>query len=131
MCPIRILLADGHQNVRTQVLARLSHEPGLEVVGAAATSEQAVEFALAMQPDIVLIDPIMPDGHGLLAVSQIAQGLPLATLIVLTAFSDTVMQMELRRMGVRQILDKGIETERLVEAIRGVVKSTSTGEHTE
>lgn len=131
MCPIRILLADGHQNVRTQVHTRLSHEPGLEVVGAAATSEQAVELALATQPDIVLIDPIMPDGHGLLAVSQIAQGLPRATLIVLTAYSDTVMQMELRRMGVRQILDKGIESERLVETIRGVAKPTSTGEHSE
>ncbi|MBI5880084.1 MAG: response regulator transcription factor [Chloroflexi bacterium] len=128
MHPIRILLADGHQNVRMQVRARLARESGFEVVGEAATSERVLELVAEARPDVLLIDPIMPDGHGLLAVSQLA---PQMAVIVLTAFSDTVMQMELRRMGVRQILDKGIESERLVDAIRGVIKPSSEGENAE
>jgi len=122
MRPIRILLADGHQNVRTQVRSRLSRESEFEIVGEAASSERTVELVASVRPDVVLIDPIMPDGHGLLAISQIS---PQVAVIVLTAFSDTVMQMELKRMGVRHILDKGLQSERLVDAIRSVINPSS------
>ena len=127
MSSIRILLADDHQNVRTQIRARLSRESDFQIVGEAAHSEQAIEQALAARPDVVLIDPIMRDGHGLMAVHQIAQSLPHTALIVLTAYSDTVLQMELRRLGVRHILDKEVASERLVETIRRVINQTSQG----
>src|SRR5512139_1884683 len=117
MRPIRILLVDGHENVRTQIRARLAREPDFVIAGEAATSELAQELAQSARPDLILIDPIMRDGHGLLALQQIAQASPQTVLVVLTAFSDTSLQMDLRRAGVSQILDKGIASERLVDII--------------
>jgi DNA-binding NarL/FixJ family response regulator len=125
MKPIRILLADDHLNVRTQIRARLGREPGFEIVGEATNSEQAVNFALKTKPHVVLIDPIMRDGRGVVAVSNIAEQLPHTAIIVLTAYSDTILQMELRKIGVGRILDKGIESERLVEIIRKLGESDS------
>jgi DNA-binding NarL/FixJ family response regulator len=125
---IRILLVDGHANVRTQIRARLAREPDFAIAGEAATSERAQELAHSVQPDVILMDPIMPDGHGLLALQQIAQSLPGAALVVLTAFSDTSLQMDLRRAGVREILHKGIASEHLVEIIRRHAANPSRGE---
>jgi DNA-binding NarL/FixJ family response regulator len=115
---IRIMLADDHDQVRVPMRARLSREPDFEIVAEAATSESALKAALATTPQVVLIDPIMRDGRGLIALTQIAQALPQTILIALTAYSDTALQMELRRVGVASILDKGIETPHLVDKIR-------------
>ena len=117
MASIRILLADDHANVRDQIRNRLSREPDLEIVGEARHSTQAMELAAQTTPDVVLIDPIMRDGRGLVAVAQIAQQLPQVTIIVLTAFADTALQMELKRIGIRCILDKGIQSEQLIETV--------------
>ena len=73
---VRILLADDHDQVRAPMCARLSREPDLQIVAEAASSESSVKAALETRPNIVLIDPIMRDGRGLLALSQIAERLP-------------------------------------------------------
>src|SRR5207247_3949893 len=118
MAPIRILLADDHDQVRVPMRARLSRESDFQIVAEAASSDSAVKAALVTIPNIVLMDPIMRDGHGLVALAQIAESLPHAKLIALTAYADTALQMELRRLGAAAILDKGIDSQRLVETIR-------------
>lgn len=115
---IRILLADDHPKVRAQIRTRLSREADLDIVAEAGTSAQAVECALVYQPRVVLIDPMMHDGSGLEAVRHIAERLPATAVVVLTAFADTALQIDLRKLGVRQILAKDIESERLVRALR-------------
>ena len=120
MYPIRLLLADDHANVRTQIRARLSHENHFEIVGEAADSAQTIKIALAEKPHIVLIDPMMRDGQGLDALRQISTSLPATALVVLTAVSDTATQIELRKLGVRGILNKGIDSQQLVETLREI-----------
>ena len=115
---IRILLADDHDQVRVPIRARLSRESDLQIVAEAATSESAVRAALATTPHVVLMDPIMRDGHGLVALSQIAESLPHTAIIALTAYADTALQMELHHLGVACILDKGIESQQLIQTIR-------------
>ncbi len=130
MGPIRILLADDHRGVRTQMRARLSHEPNFLIVGEAENSAQAVECALTAKPEVVLIDPMMRDGLGLEATRQIAARLPDTAVVVLTAFADTAQRIELRKAGIHHILDKGIESQRLVgilcELGRNDAKSQNT-----
>lgn len=117
---ISILLADDHTSVRALVRARLSRECGFKVVGEAENSMQAVECALALRPQIVLIDPMMRDGLGLEATRQIATRLPGIAIVVLTAFVDTAQSIELRKAGTRYILNKGIESRHLVEILHEV-----------
>lgn len=115
---IRILIADDHLNVRTQLAARLSREPGFEVVGQASNGRQAMELALSHRPHLILIDPLMRDQDGLEALGQISRRLPEVTLVVLTAYVDTSLHMELRRLGVAHILMKGLETDQLMRILR-------------
>ncbi len=118
MKPIRILLADDHPSVRAQIRARLSHESCFEIVGEAENSTQTVECAMTLKPHLVLIDPMMRDGLGIEATRQITTRLPQTAIVVLTAFADTAQRIELRKAGVRDILNKGIESQRLVETLR-------------
>jgi DNA-binding NarL/FixJ family response regulator len=117
MARIQILLADDHPRVRAQIHARLSHEPDLEIVAEAENSAEAVERSVSTRPNIVIIDPMMRDGLGLDATRQITSRLPETAVVVLTAFADTAQRIELRKAGTRYILNKGIESFRLVEIL--------------
>jgi DNA-binding NarL/FixJ family response regulator len=120
MKKVRILLADSHPHVRRQLAARLQREPDIEIVGQASNSGQALRFALDGDPDILLIDPMMRDGFGLANLRQIVSRVPKIAIIVLTAYADTALQMELTRMGVKHILSKGLASEILIDTIRGM-----------
>ncbi len=118
MNQIQVLLADDHPNVRAQIRARLSREPGFQIVGEAGNSAEAVACARAAKPQIVLIDPVMRDGSGIQALYRIAADLPDATIIVLTAVADTALTMELRKAGVHRVLTKGISSQELIDLIQ-------------
>ncbi len=120
MEPIRILLADDHAELRSRIRDRLSHESCFVIVGEAENSSQALECALSLKPDVVLIDPMMRDGLGLEVTRQIASLLPVTAVVVLTAFADTAQTIELRKAGTRFILNKGIESRHLVEVLRQI-----------
>lgn len=114
---IPILLADEHILVRDQVLERLNREQDFNVVGVANDSSSAVRAASETQPRIILIDPMMRDGLGFDAIRRVRAELPEVEIVVLSAYTDTAQQIELRKMGVRFILNKGIESHKLVEAL--------------
>ncbi len=122
---IRVLLADDHGQVRSLVRARLSREPDFEIVGEVDTSAQAIRCARTARPHIVLIDPWMRDGLALVAIKQMAAQSPESAIVVLTTFSDTLLKMGLRDVGVLHILDKGIESGRLVDILRQVGRADS------
>jgi DNA-binding NarL/FixJ family response regulator len=117
---IRILLADDHENVRVQMRTRLGRERDLTVVAEAANSPEFVEHAVALRPEIALIDPMMRDGLGLQTLRWVADHVAETTIVVLTAVADTALQMELRQMGVCRILSKGIPSTELVGILRDV-----------
>lgn len=114
---IPIVIADDHLQVRTQILARLEREADFAVVGLADNSAATVACANATHPRIVLIDPMMGDGMGLDAIRQVRNTVPDAAIVVLSAFTDTAQKIELEKLGVRSILNKGIESYRLVEEL--------------
>jgi DNA-binding NarL/FixJ family response regulator len=70
------------------------------------------------KPDLLLIDPIMRDGLGLAALRQICLQLPETTVVVLTAFIDTMLSVQLREIGVSYVLTKGVSTSRLLSILR-------------
>lgn len=125
---IPIVIADDHLQVRTQVLARLSREADFAVVGLADNSAATVACASATRPRILLIDPMMGDGLGLDAIRQVRSNVPEAAVVVLTAFTDTAQKIELEKLGVRSILNKGIESYRLVEALHQAARNAN-GKH--
>lgn len=122
---IPILLADEHVQVRTQVLARLSREDAFCIVALANDSASAVRGANETHPRIVLIDPMMTDGMGLDAIRRLRSDLPDTVIVVLTAFTDTAQKIELDKLGVRFILNKGIESHNLVQVLHTAANWTN------
>jgi DNA-binding NarL/FixJ family response regulator len=114
MDSLRLLLADDHLDVLNRLSTRLSQEEGIQIVGQATNSAQAIALTLTEQPDILLIDPMMRDRLGMNALRQIANRCPATQIVVLTAIADTALQIELRRIGVEQVLIKGLQTPDLV-----------------
>ena len=116
----KIVLIDSHDLARKQIAKVLRREPAFNVVGEVNNSNEGFVAAYVKRPDIVLIDPIMPDGLGLEVVRRIATELPGIAQVVLIAVLDTATKIELQNLGVRRILTKDIGSKVLVEALREV-----------
>src|SRR5258708_30305624 len=85
---IRILVVDDHPAIRTGLAATLGSEPDMEMVGSAATRQQAVERWRETQPDVTLMDLALEDGSGgLEAIRQIPQDFPAAKIVVFSALT--------------------------------------------
>jgi DNA-binding NarL/FixJ family response regulator len=121
---IPILIADEHLQVRKQVLARLERELVFSVVGLADDSSSTVRLANETRPRLILIDPVMRDGLGFDALRHLRSNLPDSTIIVLTAVTDTARKIEFEKMGIRFIVEKGIESYKLVEILRAAAVRT-------
>jgi NarL family two-component system response regulator LiaR len=98
---IHILIADDHAIVREGLRALIDTEPGMELVGEAADGVEAVLRARSLQPDVILLDLVMPRKDGIEAIGEIKQENPEARILVLTSFAedDKVRSSQLSRPG--------------------------------
>jgi len=112
------LIADDHAIVRQGLRHVLSFEQDLEVIGEAATGEEAVRLAQEMVPDVVLLDLNMPTINGLEAARRIRQQGSTPGIVVLTIHDDREYLLEAMRAGVTGYCLKDVEPSILVQAIR-------------
>jgi NarL family two-component system response regulator LiaR len=118
--PIRVLVADDHAIVRKGICALLATEPGIEVVGEAQEGREAIAQARRLQPDVILMDLVMPSVDGLEATRRITAHLPEARVLVLTSFGGEDKIFPAIKAGARGYLLKDSEPEDLVRAIQQV-----------
>ena len=116
--PIRVLLADDHELVREGLRTVLAQEPEFAVVGDAASGEQAVALALALQPDVVLMDLVMPGLGGQEALTLIRQACPRSQVVVLTSFASDQSVRDAIAAGAVGYLLKDVLKNELLQAIR-------------
>jgi DNA-binding NarL/FixJ family response regulator len=115
---IRILVADDHPVVRDGLVAILSTQPDFEVVGEAGTGTEAVERALALQPDVMLLDLEMPELDGVEVLRRLSQINPGIRVIVFTAFDTDERILGAVQAGAQGYLLKGAPRKELFEAVR-------------
>ena len=120
-----VLLADDQELVREGFRLVLSVEEGIEVVGEAANGRQAVELALSLLPDVVLMDIRMPDLDGIAATRQIAAATSTVRVLILTTFDEEQLLYDAMRAGASGFLLKESTREQLVHAIRTVASGDS------
>ena len=120
---IRVLLADDHAVVRKGVREFLEDEPDIEVVGEAGDGQQAVELAVALQPDVVVMDVAMPELSGVEATKRIRSLAPAVRILALTAYDDEPYVFGLLDAGVTGYMLKTAESREIVRAVR----STAAG----
>lgn len=122
---IKILIADDHPLIRQGLRVIIEAQPDLELVGEASNGEQAVQQALTLHPDIVIMDLQMPVMDGLSATREIAQADPQAQVLVLTSFPDDDNVYTAIKAGAMGFLLKDSSADYLLDAIRTVSRGES------
>jgi NarL family two-component system response regulator LiaR len=123
---IRVLIADDHAIVRKGIRALLATEPEIEVVGEAHDGQEAIAKAQTAQPDVILMDLIMPGMDGLDATRYLSTSLPHSRILVLTSFAGDDKIFPAIKAGALGYLLKDSEPEELVEAIQQVHRGESS-----
>jgi DNA-binding NarL/FixJ family response regulator len=117
---IKVLVVDDQQIIREGISTILSYQSGLAVVGKATNGQEAVELALELQPDVVLMDVRMPLVNGVEAAARLRRELPSCKILMLTTFDDEEYITEALRAGASGYLLKDIPGKQLAQAIRSV-----------
>src|SRR3954470_3622991 len=115
---IRILIADDHAVVRQGLKMFLSLDPELEILGEAGDGKKAIEMARQLQPDIVLMDLLMPVLGGVEATAQIRREMPDVEVIALTSVLEDKSVVDAVRAGAIGYLLKDTESDELIRAIK-------------
>lgn len=126
MDEIKVLIADDHTVVRKGIRALLETEPGITVVGEAADGEDAIHKALALKPDVILMDLVMPKLDGVQAIKELREKLPEIKVLVLTSFAEDRRIVAAIEAGALGYLLKDSSPEDLVRAIREVHRGESS-----
>ena len=122
---IKVLIADDHLVVRMGISALLETEADIEVVGQAKNGVEAVSKSVRLQPDVVIMDLMMPRKDGIAATAELREKCPAARVIVLTSYSTSdVIARALDSGAAGAVLKTATETE-LVTAIRKVASGSS------
>ena len=117
---IRILIVDDHAIVREGLRGLIEVEPDMEFVGEAASGSEGVEKALALRPDVILMDLLMPEMDGVTAIKEIKAGWGEARILVLTSFLEDDKVFPAIENGALGYLLKDTQPDELLNAIRGV-----------
>jgi len=118
--PIRVLLVDDHVILREGVRMLLHSAPDIEVVGEASDGEEAVQKALDLRPDLVVMDISMPVTNGLVATTRIRDGAPDTHVLVLTMHDEDEYIADMLDAGATGYILKDEAPDRLIEAVRTV-----------
>ncbi len=115
---IRVLIVDDHAVVREGLRTFLELQDGIEVAGEAADGEQAVARAIELEPDVILMDLVMPQLDGIGAMRELRRRSSPSRVIVLTSFLDDERLMPALQAGAAGYLLKDVEPAELARAVR-------------
>ena len=124
--PIRVLIVDDHTMVRRGLVAYLKSESDLEVVGEASQGQEALRMCEELQPDVVLMDLVMPELDGVAATSIIRRRWSEVQVLALTSFQEAKFVRDALRAGAIGYLMKNISGTDLAAAIRDAHAGRST-----
>jgi DNA-binding NarL/FixJ family response regulator len=123
--PLRLLIVDDQPLIRRALAMTLGVEPDNEVVGQAVDGLDAIEQALALLPDVIVMDLQMPRASGVVATREITAKLPTVGVVVLTTFDHDELVFEAIRAGARAYLLKDAVEQEVLDTIRAVHRGES------
>jgi DNA-binding NarL/FixJ family response regulator len=122
----RILVVDDDPLYTEAAVAILGHDGRVEVVGCASDGREAVERALVLQPDVVLMDIQMPLLDGIEATRRLRRVLPSVRIVLVSSSTSTVDRRRAREAGAFAAIAKGLGTDALVEAALAAAEAVAS-----
>lgn len=123
---IKVLIADDHEVVREGLRAFIAIQSEIEVVGEARDGEEAVVMALQLQPDVILLDLVMPRVDGIEAIRRIKKEKPDVRILILTSFTEDEKVFPAIKAGALGYLLKDSTPQQLLQAIHNVYNGESS-----
>jgi DNA-binding NarL/FixJ family response regulator len=117
---VRVVIADDHPVVREGLSALLDSVPSITVAGVAGTGREAVQAAVRLRPDVLILDIQMPELSGIAAAAEITRVAPGVAVLMLTMFDDDDSVFAAMRAGARGYVLKGAQQDEIVRAIHAV-----------
>lgn len=118
--PIRVLLVDDSEDIRLLFRLILEIDPDLEVCGEAVNGEEAIKVVAATNPDVVVLDVMMPVMDGLTALPLLRKLCPTTPVIVMTAADTPGLRLEALARGACAVIDKSAASDQLRETLVAV-----------
>ncbi|MDM5360296.1 response regulator [Peribacillus sp. RS7] len=122
---IKVLFVDDHEMVRIGVSAYLSAQADIEVIGEADNGLKAVELAMDLRPDIILMDLVMPEMDGIEATKRIIEKWPEAKIIIVTSFLDDEKVYPALEAGATSYMLKTSKASEIARAVRSTFQGQS------
>ena len=122
---LRLLIVDDQPIIRRGLALMLASEPGVDVVGQAADGLEAIEQALLLKPDVVVMDLQMPRASGVVATREITAQLPGTKVVVLSTYDDDELVFEAIRAGAQAYLLKDASEDEVLDTVRSVDRGES------
>ncbi|HEX6481838.1 MAG TPA: response regulator transcription factor [Ktedonobacteraceae bacterium] len=119
---VRVLVVDDQRLMREGIASLLQIQDGVEVIGTASNGEEALEQAVSLRPDVILMDVRMPVMDGVAATGQLRRQVPDCKILMLTTFDDEEYVLEALRVGASGYLLKDIPARDLAQAVRAVYR---------
>lgn len=117
---VRLLVVDDEARVRRGLRMRLTSEPDLEIVGEAADGGEALHLALALQPDVVVIDLLMPGMDGIQVIHLLRAAVPVSSVLAFSIRDELAVRRAAAAAGATAFVGKQEGPDRLLAAIREV-----------
>ncbi|WHY16702.1 response regulator transcription factor [Peribacillus frigoritolerans] len=122
---IKVLFVDDHEMVRIGVSAYLSAQSDIEVIGEADNGLKAVEMAMELRPDVILMDLVMPEMDGIEATKRIIEKWPEAKIIIVTSFLDDEKVYPALEAGATSYMLKTSKASEIARAVRSTFQGQS------
>lgn len=122
---IKVFLIDDHAIVRLGIRSLVEKNSGMVVCGESGTLEEAYKDIKETTPDVILLDMKLPDGDGIIGCRNIKRICPQAKIIVLTAYGEDSLIVEVIKAGADGYLLKNIDSKKIITSIRDVFNGNS------
>ena len=127
--PIRIVIVDDHPMVR-EGLRTMLDDDGIEVVGEAGTTAEAIREARRATPDVLLLDVELPDGDGLATLPELKRAAPGISVLIVTMHAERALVRRAIEMGAAGYVLKGVGRRELLSAVRAIRAGESVVDRT-
>jgi NarL family two-component system response regulator LiaR len=124
--PIRIMIVDDHEMVRSGLSVFLETRDDIKLVGVASSGEEAIRLCGECNPDVMLMDLVMPNVNGIEATRAIRQAYPYVQIIALTSFKEEELVHSALQAGAISYLLKSVSIDELADAIHNAYAGKST-----